>query len=109
MDFKSENMVTWERKKAVYLMEVAEDLGMDTSSYGTLAVNPNSGYTYLWLEDYNFTLYMEINCKLCRDDVWVSIYNFDNGDEAETELGNMDMEEIQEWIEETRKEWEDGE
>ena len=56
---KLNTMCNWERKKAIYLMEIAENkLNMNLSNYGEIAVNQNSGYTYLWLEDYNFTLYM---------------------------------------------------
>lgn len=71
MEFKLSEMCDWERKKAVFLMGVAEnDLGMDLSGYGEVAVNQNSGYTYLWIEDYNFSLYMPINCELKKSDIY---------------------------------------
>ena len=63
MEYKINEMCGWERQKAVYLIGVAESLGMDLDSYGEVAVNKNSGYTYLWSEDYNFSLYMPINCE----------------------------------------------
>ena len=77
-------MCDWERQKALFLMNYAENtLGMKLNSYGELGVNPNSGYTYLWLEDYTFCLYMEINCDLKAEDIHCMWTNMDNGDEEE--------------------------
>lgn len=97
------NMCTWERKKAIYLLEVAENLGMNIEGYGEIAVNQNSGYTYLWLEDYNFTLYMPITCDLKKEDIWIMYTNFNNGDEIEISLDNMSLEDIYQWVEEQEK------
>jgi hypothetical protein len=46
--------------KAARLIQHAALLGMDVGGYGELAVNPHSGNTYLWLEDYNFCLYLPV-------------------------------------------------
>jgi hypothetical protein len=70
MEFKLNDMCDWERKKAVFLMGVAEELGIQLDSYGEVAVNNNSGYTYLWNENYNFGLYMPINCELKKEDIY---------------------------------------
>ena len=94
-----ENMCNWERQKAIYLLSVAESLRMNTGSYGELAVNQNSGYTYLWLEDYNFTLYMPINCDLKKSDIWVMYTDPNDGEETEIELDTMNLRDIEKWIE----------
>ena len=86
MEMKINNMCDWERKKAIFLLNIAENLGMDTSSYGELDVNSNSGYTYLWLEDYNFSLYMPISCELQKTDIYALWTNPEDGEEIEIEL-----------------------
>lgn len=99
-------MCAWERQKAVYLLNVAEnDLKMDTSGYGEIGVNRNSGNTYLWLEDYNFCLYMSINCELKRSNVWVLWTNHDNGDKEEVSLSDMTLQDIYEWVRECEDEY----
>lgn len=87
MNFNQLNeMGTWERQKALFIISVAEDMGMDIDGYGEIGVNPNSGYTYVWCEDYNFTLYMPINCELQKTDMYASWFNSDNGDEEDFKL-----------------------
>jgi len=108
MEIKLNNMCKWERQKAIYLLEVAEGLGMDTSGYGELAVNKNSGYTYLWLEDYSFTLYLPINCELTKKDVMLIWTNSDNGNEEETELNNKSLDDCYKWVEEQEKNAREG-
>lgn len=100
MEFNNLNtMCRWEREKALYLVQAAEELGMNTEGYGELAVNPNSGYTYLWLEDYPFTLYLPIHCELEEKDVWVMWTDPEDGEEVETTLDKFaDIDEIYEWV-----------
>ena len=100
MNCELQKMCDWERKKAIYLLNVAENyLNMDTSGYGELSVNQNSGYTYLWLEDYNFTLFMPINCKLQINDVYVLYSDLDTGIETENSLNEFNnINEIYKWI-----------
>jgi len=88
MEINNKNMCKWELEKAVYLQSVAVKLGMDLTVYGEVSVNPNSGYTYLWLEDYNFTLYMPINCELIIQDVVALWTNPNSGEELEYTLTN---------------------
>ena len=89
MDCNLNKMCDWERKKAIFILGLAENnLDMDCSGYGELAVNPNSGYTYLWLEDYPFTLYMPIDCALVKTDVVALWTNPEDGEEIEYELKN---------------------
>ena len=47
-------------RKGALLMTKADDLGMNLDCYGELGENQSSGHVYLWLEDYNFTLYIDL-------------------------------------------------
>lgn len=100
----SKNMCGWELQKARYLLTVAGGLGMDVSGYGELAVNPNSGNTYIWLEDEPFTLYMPINCELSTNDVWLAWDCPNCGHEEETELGDKNHRDCLDWVESLRDE-----
>lgn len=107
MEINFKKIGNWERSKAIYLLSVADQLGIDLDGYGELNVNPRSGNTYLWFEDYNFCLYMPINCELCRGDVWVAWTDPENGDEEEISLDNMTLQDIEKWVEGLEKERED--
>lgn len=90
----------WELTKAIYLVQKAKELGMKLDSYGEIAVNQNSGYTYIWSEDYPFTLYMPIDCTLNKNDIWVLYTNIENGEEIEERLSKFtDIQEIYNWCE----------
>lgn len=94
-------MVGWEQRKAFYLIQIAQELGMDISAYGEIGVNNNSGYTYLWLEDYMFTLYMPINCKLIKTDVSAIWSNPEDGTEEYMELNkSTTLQDLQDWADE---------
>ncbi len=80
------SMTSWEIEKASYLILTAKQLGMQLDSYGEVSVNPNSGYTYIWLEDYGFSLYMPINCDLQRKDIYVLFTDHETGEETEESL-----------------------
>ncbi len=93
-------MVGWEQRKAFYLIQIAQELGMDISGYGEIGVNNNSGYTYLWLEDYMFTLFMPINCELTKTDVWAIWSTPSDGTEEEMELeSSTTLQDLQDWAE----------
>lgn len=100
-----EKMTDWERQKAIYLLNLAEnELGMNTSCYGELAVNPCSGYTYLWLENYNFTLYLPIQCELEKSEVYALWTNPCNGEEIEMQLTEeTTLEDIENWADTLEK------
>ena len=98
MTINFENFQGWELSKAIYLIQVARDLGMDLRGSGSLEVNNKTGFTDLILDDYGFTLYMNKDCRLNENDVWVLLTNLDNGEEYEERLSNFsDLEEIEEW------------
>lgn len=94
-----EYFVDWEISKAVYLQQVALDLGMNLNGTGSIAVNKYSGYTYLYLEDYSFVLYLPIVCELIPGDVWV-LYTDENGEEYEDTLDciGTNVNSIENWV-----------
>ena len=94
-----ETMTSWEIEKASYIILTAKELGMQLDSYGEVNVNSNSGYTYLWLEDYEFSLYMPINCDLQRKDIYVLYSDQISGEETEESLEHFQsVNDINEWI-----------
>lgn len=96
----SEKLQGWELEKALYLIKVANQINMQLSEYTIVDVNNNTGYVYLWDENYNFSLYMPIiYCDLIKDDVYALYTDFDNGDEHEIDLSSItDVEQIENWI-----------
>lgn len=103
MNFNVENFNEWELEKAVFLMSTARKWEIKLSGYGECAVNPNSGYTYLWLEDYAFTLYMPISCEIIEDDIFVMWTDPQDGQETEQSLTDFtDLKDINQWCENLR-------
>jgi len=100
MEINFNNMGEWETEKALYLCKVAKStLNWKLNGYGICDVNPNSGYTYLWLEDYPVCLFMPINCLLCESDIFVLYTDSYNGTEYEEQLDCFaDMNEIYKWV-----------
>ena len=91
----AKNLGSYQLEKVGALLVRAGKLGMDVSGYGFADENPKSGYVYLWLEDYNFTLYIDIS--------WSGIFamytNSDNGEESEMEVeANTTLREINNWV-----------
>jgi len=97
----SNKLSIWELQKAMYLITCANDLNMTLSDLTYIDVNIHSGYTYLYDENYNFTLYMPINCDLIKSDVYVLYCDNHNGDETETTLNTfINLKEIEIWCDE---------
>jgi hypothetical protein len=101
MEININKMCNWERKKSIYLMEIAENkLNMDLSEYGFCDVNQSNGNVYIWLENYPFSIYLPINCELTESDVIVLYTDNNHGDETELTLDNFDdIDDIYKWIE----------
>jgi hypothetical protein len=98
MTINFDNFKGYDLSKAIYLIQTARNLGMDLRGAGKIEVNNKTGYTDLILDDYGFTLYMPIDCRLNENDVWVLFIDLDNGEEHEERLSNFsDLEEIEEW------------
>ena len=100
MTIEYENFTNWEQEKAVYLQKVALELGMHLDGAGEIAVNKSSGYTYLWLEDYSFVLYLSIACELVKNDVWVLYQDSETGGEHEDTLTSIGgtYQDIEDWV-----------
>lgn len=98
MTYNFDTMGDWEKRKACFLINTALDLRMNLDGYGELSVNTTSGYTYLWLEDYNFTLYMPINCKITKAHVYALYTDPETGEEIETSIAGMGLCEIEKWV-----------
>lgn len=92
MEIKSDLCSNAVRKVAL-LITKASDLGMDVSGYGEAAENQTSGNVYLWLEDYDFTLYIGLG----SDTVWASWSSPYDGEETETETGGMSLFDLEQW------------
>ena len=106
MEYKLDDMCDWERQKAIFLMSEAEKLGYSLKDYGEVAVNSNSGYTYIWSENYNFSLYMPINCELKKSDIVALWTNSDNGEEIEFNLNeDTTLKDIEDWAEEEQQKY----
>ena len=56
----TQNLCSNALRKVALLITKASELGMDISGYGEAAENQNFGNVYLWLEDYPFTLYIDL-------------------------------------------------
>lgn len=87
-------------RKIGLLITKASELGMDVSGYGEASENPTSGYVYLWLEDYPFTLFM----RPCGDDtIEAGWTNWNDGEEVEIDVDNMTLSELEQWAGELGK------
>ena len=105
---KTQNMQ--QAKNAGRLLILAADLGMNVNGYGELGYNNTFGNTYLWLEDYQFTLFIND-----YDDEMKALYTcFIDGEETELCVDeNTDLETLEAWAEnlsnESMKKEEDSE
>ena len=94
----SKRLQGWELEKAIYLIQTANKLGMNLD-YAITDVNNSSGYVYLYSEDYDFTLYMDINCELVLKDVYVLYTDMNNGEETQISLSELlNLKHIEIWV-----------
>ena len=103
MEIKS-NLCSNATRKIALLITKASELGMDISGYGFADENQNSGNVYLWLEDYQFTLYIGLG----SDDIYASWSNPMNGDEEEIEVGTKTLAQLELWAEQLYTEAEEN-
>ena len=96
MEINTSKMVPNEICKVGLLLTAASKLEMDTSGYGLVDVNQNSGYTFLWLEDYPFTLCIQ---PFGNDDVYALWTNSENGEEEEIKIGDQNLYDLYDWVE----------
>lgn len=84
-----------ELHKAGLLLVKAAELGMDVSGYGQLDVNKGSGNVYLWIEDYNFCLYIPMG----SDWTVMACYSCPVDGEEETRKAGNSMPALEKWAE----------
>jgi len=96
MEYTIKTQNTKQAKNAGRLLVLAADLGMDVSGYGELGYNDTYGNTYLWLEDYQFTLFISD-----YDNSLKALYScFIDGTETEFCIDeNTDLETLEKWAE----------
>lgn len=92
MEIKS-NLCSNATRKIALLITKASDLGMDIGGYGFADENTNSGNVYLWLEDYQFTLYIGLG----SDEIYASWSDPSDGEEEETETEGKSLYELEQW------------
>lgn len=83
-------------RKIALLITKASELGMDVSGYGHASENNMSGYVYLWLEDYPFTLFI----RPCSDDTIEALWSDPwDGEEHEISVDGMSLADLYDWAE----------
>ncbi len=92
MEIKS-NLCSNVVRKIALLITKASDLGMDVGGYGFADENTGSGNVYLWLEDYQFTLYIGLG----SDEIYASWSDPYDGEEFETEAEGRTLYELELW------------
>lgn len=80
-------------RKIAKILTKASDLGMDLSGYGEANENTTSGHVYLYLEDYNFTLFISLG----SDEVQALWFSSVDGEEIEIEVGEMSLSDLETW------------
>ena len=89
----NENLCNNAYRKIAKLLTKASDLGMDLSGYGEANENKTSGHVYLFLEDYNFTLFISLG----SDEIQALWYSSVDGEEIEIEVGEMSLNDLENW------------
>ena len=87
-------------RKVALLITKASKLGMDISGYGDAAENQSNGNVYLWLENYPFTLFIDLG----SDDVQACWTNYNEDDHEEfIDVDSMTLYQLEEWCENNEK------
>ena len=94
MEYTIKTQNAKQAKNVGRLLILAADLGMNVSGYGELSYNNTFGNTYLWLEEYQFTLFIND-----YDDELKALYTcFIDGEEMEICIDeNTDLETLETW------------
>jgi hypothetical protein len=94
-----------ELRKAALLITEASRLGMDVSGYGQLDVNMSNGNVYLWLEDYPFSLYIDLG----SDKVQACWTEYESGGEEFTDVNGQSLYELEQWCATNERNYEESE
>ena len=88
-------------RKIALLITKANDLDMDISGYGMANENQYSGHVYLWLEDYPFTLFIDLGSDTVKA-MWT---NPEDGNEVDFELtSETTLCDLYDWVSELESE-----
>lgn len=92
MEIKLNNVSTKQFKNAGRLLVKAAELGMDVTGYGFIDYNSSHGNTFLWLENYGFSLYIsDFEPKI------KALYSCGyDGEETERNVGNS-LDKLEAW------------
>ena len=82
-----------ELRKAALLITEASRLGMDLSGYGNLDLNSSNGNVYLWLEDYPFSLFIDLG----SDDVQVCWSSYESDWEEFNTTADKTLYDLEQW------------
>jgi hypothetical protein len=93
MEINNKNLGNKQLRKIALLMTKASDLGMNLSSYGEVGENDRSGNVYLWLEDYPFTLFIDLG----SDDIQACWNSAMTDREEIIEVGKKCLFELESW------------
>jgi hypothetical protein len=94
----TQNLCSNALRKVALLITKASDLGINISGEGEAAENQNNGNVYLWLEDYPFTLYIDLGSDKVYAN-WSSSLN-DCEESIDTSFvtsGLMSLENLTQW------------
>ena len=80
-------------RKIGLLITKAADLGMQLDGYGFADENKHSGNVYLYLEDYPFTLYIDLG----SDNIRALWSNPERAEEIELDIDKMNLSQIEDW------------
>ena len=89
----NENLCNNAYRKIAKLLTKAVDLGMDLTGDGYADENQNSGHVYLFMEEYNFTLFISLG----SDEIQALWYSSVDGKEIEIEVGEMSLSDLETW------------
>jgi hypothetical protein len=89
----NENLGNNAYRKIAKLLTKAVDLEMDLSGYGEANENKNSGHVYLFMEEYNFTLFISLG----SDDIQALWFSSVDGNEIEIPVNALTLAELEAW------------
>lgn len=95
----NENLCSNELRKAALLITEASRLGMSLNSYGNIGVNQGNGNVYLWLEDYPFSLFIDLG----DDTIQACWSSFESGCEEIIDVNGQTLLELETWCEKLYK------
>jgi hypothetical protein len=87
-----QNLCVNELRKVAILVTKAVGIGMNPGSYGEAGVNGSNGNVYVWLEDYPFSLFIDLS----GDDRIQACWNGENS-EGIIDATDMSLHDLETW------------